>query len=207
MDPRQVVLRARGLLFDLDGTLVDSTHAVEHAWLSWAHRRGIPTEALFKGLHGRRAADILAGFVAEDELDAEFRWMEAFEATYTEGVAPIPGAAELIDRLPSDRWGIVTNGTRPIAQARLNAAKLPTPGVFVTADEVYRGKPDPAPYLLGAARLGIAPEEIVAFEDSEHGVLAAEKAGMKVIVVGEDIRNYKDLNLTIQEWLEVSYNA
>ena len=69
----------------------------------------------------------------------------------------LPGAAELLDALPSGSWTVVTSGTRALATGRLAHGGLPIPEQLITADDVERGKPDPQPYLAGAAALGSIP--------------------------------------------------
>ncbi len=95
----------------------------------------------------------------------------------------MPGAAELLASLPLDRWCVVTSGTRRLATARLRVGNLPVPKIFVTADDVTNGKPDPEPYLKGAAKLGKNPDECLVIEDAPAGISAAHGAGMKVIAL------------------------
>ena len=85
--------------------------------------------------------------------------------------------------MPGGRWTIVTSGNRAVAGARLRVAGLPVPQTLVSADDVRNGKPDPEPYLLGAKRLGIAPERCVVVEDAPAGLAAARAAGMATIAV------------------------
>lgn len=80
-------------------------------------------------------------------------------------------------------WAIVTSGSMPVARARHKVAGLPAPEVFVTAERVKRGKPEPDAYLLGAQLLGLAPQECVVVEDAPAGVLSGLAAGCHVIAV------------------------
>lgn len=80
-------------------------------------------------------------------------------------------------------WAIVTSGSMPVARARHKIAGLPAPEVFVTAERVKRGKPEPDAYLLGAQLLGLAPQECVVVEDAPAGVLSGLAAGCHVIAV------------------------
>lgn len=80
-------------------------------------------------------------------------------------------------------WAIVTSGSMPVARARHKIAGLPAPEVFVTAERVKRGKPEPDAYLLGAQLLGLAPQECVVVEDAPAGVLSGTAAGCHVIAV------------------------
>jgi sugar-phosphatase len=119
------------------------------------------------------------------ELDAtaEAALLDALEERETRGLVAAPGAPALLASIPSGRWGIVTSGSRAIATLRLGVAGIEPPAVFVTGDEVQRGKPDPECYLLGARRIGVAPRDCVVIEDSPPGVAAGKAAGMRVIAV------------------------
>lgn len=100
-----------------------------------------------------------------------------------EGVFEVPGAHELIQRLPSGSWAVVTSGLRRIAAQRLRHVGLPIPGVLVCADDLQRGKPDPEGYLAAAARLGVTPAGCVVIEDTPAGIAAGRAAGMRTIAV------------------------
>ena len=97
----------------------------------------------------------------------------------------LPGAIALLNHLNKAGipWAIVTSGSMPVARARHQIAGLPAPEVFVTAERVKRGKPEPDAYLLGAQLLGLAPQECVVVEDAPAGVLSGLAAGCHVIAV------------------------
>ena len=97
----------------------------------------------------------------------------------------LPGAKELLESLPPERWAIVTSATRRLMLGRLEVAGLPAPERIISADDVERGKPDPEPYRRGADLLGCRPEECVVVEDAPSGVGAGKAAGSQVLgVVG-----------------------
>jgi len=178
----------KGFLFDLDGTLVDSLPVVERAWCGWADRFGISHHEVLDFIHGKQAITSLRHFMpgrSEDEIQAEFRRLEHIEATDTDGVTALPGAVALLEHLNAldIPWAIVTSGSMPVAAARRETAGLPEPKVFVTAERVARGKPEPDAYLLGAQLLGLAPEECVVVEDAPAGILSGLAAGSDVIAV------------------------
>jgi len=178
----------KGFLFDLDGTLVDSLPVVERAWCGWADRFGISHDDVLDFIHGKQAITSLRHFMpdrSEDEIQAEFRRLEHIEATDTDGVTALPGAVALLEHLNAldIPWAIVTSGSMPVAAARRETAGLPEPKVFVTAERVARGKPEPDAYLLGAQLLGLAPEECVVVEDAPAGILSGLAAGSDVIAV------------------------
>ena len=152
-------MQCRGFLFDLDGTLVDSLPVVERSWCHWADRHGIDHQDVLNFIHGKQAITSLRHFLAgrsEDEIQAEFKYLEHIEATDTDGITALPGARELLEHLNEAQipWAIVTSGSVPVAHARHKAAGLPTPDVFITAERVKRGKPEPDAFLLGAELLG-----------------------------------------------------
>jgi len=203
----------KGFLFDLDGTLVDSLPAVERAWVSWALSWGVSPQDVLAFIHGKQAITSLRHFMAgesEETIQKEFLKLEQIEATDTEGVAALPGAHLLLSELNRQNipWAIVTSGSMPVASARHKAAHLPEPEVFITAEQVRHGKPQPDAYLLGAERLGLAPEDCVVVEDAAAGVMAGLAAGCKVIAVNAPddtpgIENV-DFDLTTLEILLVS---
>lgn len=181
-------MQCRGFLFDLDGTLVDSLPVVERSWCHWADRQGIDHQDVLNFIHGKQAITSLRHFLAgrsEEEIQAEFKCLEQIEATDTEGITALPGARELLEHLNEAQipWAIVTSGSVPVAHARHKAAGLPKPEVFITAERVKRGKPEPDAFLLGAELLGLAPAECVVVEDAAAGVLAGLNAGSHVIAV------------------------
>lgn len=181
-------MQCKGFLFDLDGTLVNSLPVVERSWCEWADRFGIAHDEVLNFIHGKQAITSLRHFMpgkSEAEIMAEFTRLEEIEANDTDGVVALPGAVELLNHLNESQipWAIVTSGSIPVAHARHRAGGLPMPEVFVTAEQVARGKPEPDPYLLGAKLLGLAPEECVVVEDASAGVLSGLAAKCHVIAV------------------------
>jgi mannitol-1-/sugar-/sorbitol-6-phosphatase len=171
---------APALLVDLDGVLVDSLAAVNRAWTWWAARHGLdPTR--FIEAHGRTSRETIVELAPQLDPDREAALVEQREATDTAGVKALPGAAALLRS--AQQLAIVTSGTRRLALARLQAAGLCAPAVLITAESVVHGKPDPEPYLLAAARLGVAPSDCTVFEDAPAGVQAGKAAGMRVVGV------------------------
>ena len=178
-----VEVKCSGLLFDLDGVLVDSTPAVARVWTKWAIAHGLDPEETVRQAHGRPSIatvrDILPGADFEKENEVILRG----EIEDTEGVIPLPGARELLSSLKENQWALVTSCARPLAEVRLKAAGLPQPRNVVTCDDVQNGKPDPEPYIKGAALLGISPAKCVVFEDAPAGIRAGKGAGALVIAL------------------------
>jgi mannitol-1-/sugar-/sorbitol-6-phosphatase len=169
-------------LFDVDGTILDSTSAVLRSWGVLADEYGFDPAAVQQN-HGRSARALLERLLTEDLVEAANARILALETAEVAGILAIPGAAALLDALPSGGKALVTSAPRVIATARLAAAGLIAPAVFITLDDVDRPKPDPQPFLRAAARLGVDPSRCVVFEDAPAGVVAARAAGCRVIGV------------------------
>ena len=182
-----LTLNCQAILFDLDGTLVDSATRVQRLWIEWSKRRGVDTDSLLEIMHGRRADETIRLVAPHLSVQDEFRALEADEIADMEGVRPYPSAVELLGTLSSFQWAIVTSGTKRVAEARMKHVGLPTPKVFITADDVQAGKPAPDGYLLAASRLNIKPAECVVIEDAPAGIQAGKSAGMRVIAVASTL--------------------
>ncbi|ANB06180.1 HAD family hydrolase [Streptomyces ambofaciens] len=181
------VLTARALLLDMDGTLVNSDAAVERVWRRWADRHGLDGDEVMKVVHGRQGYASMALLLPDRPMEqnhADSARMLAEETADTEGVVAIPGAPEFLASLHGLPHALVTSADVPLSTARMAAAGLAQPDVRVTAESVGASKPDPEGFLKGAAELGIAPADCIAFEDSGAGITAARAAGMRVVGVG-----------------------
>jgi sugar-phosphatase len=172
-------------LFDMDGTLLDSSAVVERVWLTWARQHGVDPQALLSALHGVRAEDTIRKFAGPTlDVARETEWILQAELGDVEGVVPLDGIGAFIQRLNPKEWAVVTSATLALATVRLRAVNLPIPQVMITAEDVQRGKPDPEGFLLAAKRLGVPIEHCLVFEDSPAGVAAAKAAGAHVAIVG-----------------------
>jgi sugar-phosphatase len=156
---------------------------VEDIWRRWATERGYDPAPYLRVAHGRRIGETLASVDPTLDIEREVRLLDAAEAADITPMTPIAGARELVGRLASDRWAIVTSGGYGLASRRLDRAGIPRPTVFITADDVQRGKPDPQGYLLAAQRLGRDPAACIVFEDAPPGVAAARAAGARVVAL------------------------
>ena len=174
-------ISAEAVLFDLDGTLIDSLPAVKRAWSLWAERVGLSPVDVLPRIHGRRSLDSVKLFAPHLEPIAEDAWLRNLESSDTEGVKLLDGAIEILESLADTPWAIVTSGTQDVATARLTATGIPVRPQNVYGDDVAAGKPDPEPFALGASRLGVAAEHCVAFEDTVGGTMSASQAGCTVI--------------------------
>jgi mannitol-1-/sugar-/sorbitol-6-phosphatase len=176
-------IRCRGVLFDLDGVLVDSTPAVARVWSGWARAHGFAPDEVVKKAHGRPSITTIRELLPGADHAAEDREVERREIADIEGVVPLPGAMELLQALPLERWAIVTSCTRPLAGVRIRAAGLPKPRYLVTSTDVKHGKPDPEPYLKGAQLLDVSASECIVIEDAPAGIQAGKAAGARVVAL------------------------
>jgi sugar-phosphatase len=174
-------IRCRAILFDMDGTLVDSTACVERVWREWAIRRGVDVQALMAVAHGRQNPDVLRLVAPHLDAEAESAALIEEEERCRDGITAVAGAAQLLSALPADRWAIVTSAWQRLAEIRLACARLPLPPVLVTADDTPRSKPHPDGYLEAAARLGADPADCLVIEDAHAGIEAGRAAGMTVL--------------------------
>jgi mannitol-1-/sugar-/sorbitol-6-phosphatase len=178
-----ISIACKAILFDLDGTLVDSATRISHLWQVWSERHNISTDTLLSVMHGRRAIEIVRLVAPHLRADSEVMALENEEIADLLNVKAYPDVIELLSGLPPKQWAIVTSGSRRVAEARIKHVKLPMPGSLVTGDDVSTGKPAPEGYLLAARSLQVQPKDCVVIEDSPAGVQAGNKAKMNVIGV------------------------
>lgn len=167
-----------------DGTIVNSIAVAERVWSAWAEKHGLDVAAFLPTIHGRRGIETITtlGLPGVDPK-VENEALLLAEINDVDGIEAIEGAAVFLRSLPADRWAIVTSAPRDLAMRRLDAAGLPIPPVFVTGEDVERGKPAPDCFLLAAERLGRRIEDCLVFEDAPAGIQAGEAAGAAVVVV------------------------
>jgi sugar-phosphatase len=178
-----MVRPVRGFLFDIDGTLVDSSLAIERVWRQVAREFGADADEILEHCHGRRDADVVPHFFRPEVVDAVLARVSSLDMEAMDGIAATRGAQRLLASLDPHQWAAVTSGPRPLMAARLRAAGLPVPPVLITSSDVHLGKPDPEGFLLAAKALGIAPSNCVVVEDAPAGVAAGKAAGALVVAV------------------------
>ena len=167
-----MIFNAKGFLFDMDGTLVDSTAVVESVWRDFCAEYGLDTQAVIAYAHGRQTIDTLTHFIGAGEKTNKIAAsLEEVEINTTEGVTEVKGAAALLSKLPPDSWALVTSAGRI---------------VMVCAEDVMTGKPSPEGYIKAALALGLEPGECVVFEDASAGIKAGLASGASVIAVQPD---------------------
>jgi HAD superfamily hydrolase (TIGR01509 family) len=196
--PRDTIADVKAVLWDMDGTLVDS----EKLW-------DVSLAALYENLGGELTPTVRAsmvGSVAENTMrivytdlgldldpaamEESSRWLNDYTAELFENGLPwCDGAKDLLDELAAEHtpMALVTNTQRALTDRALNSIGPHYFSATVCGDEVVNGKPEPDPYLHAAELLGLAPEECLAVEDSVTGSAAAELAGCPVLVVPNDV--------------------
>jgi len=179
----------KGVLFDLDGVLADSTPAVARVWTLWANEHGFDPEETVRKAHGRPSLTTIRELLPNADSLKENARVERMEIEDVEGVVPLPGALELLRALPAGRWTIVTSCTRPLALVRLRVAGLPVPERLITSTDIVNGKPDPEPYQKGAALLGLPARDCIVIEDAPAGIRAGKGAGARVIALQTTARD------------------
>lgn len=191
------------VLFDMDGTLVDTTPALTAAWGEFSEKYNLDYEHVVNTCHGHRATENMRRFIpslTDEQVEAEAqnfedRIIEIASAAKAQGkqdgqIVPVPGACNLIEQISSQRpadaankgWAIVTSAGKDYADKVYSNAEVSSPPeTFVTADHVTRGKPDPQPYLMGANLVGADPKRCIVVEDAPAGAVAGKRAGAKVL--------------------------
>lgn len=179
-----VKLRAKALLFDSDGTLLDAFESANRCWDDWADKMGVEKPVLRPETHGRPRSTVvkmvLPG-VSDEEAELHAEEVRLAELHDTRGVIALPGTFDVLSSLPPDAWAVVTSADRDVAEARLAAAGLPVPKVLIPSDELEHGKPHPMGYLLACERLNVRPEDAIVFEDAPAGLEAAKRGGIRAI--------------------------
>jgi HAD superfamily hydrolase (TIGR01509 family) len=183
----------RAVLWDLDGTLVDSG---EMHWWSWRDTLGainVPlTYEQFTGTFGQKNDRILRSWLGPDATAARIAEVaEAKESEYrrlvsVHGLQPLPGAPEWVERLRAEGWRQTIASSAPRKNVEVMLVAIGLAAAFdgiVAAEDVGKGKPDPEVFLTAAARLGATPASSIVVEDAAAGIEAARRAGIRCIGV------------------------
>ncbi len=186
----------RAVLWDLDGTLVDTQEFHWLAWVETLHAEGVTlTREQFLRTFGQRNASFLGSWLGPGASAADIeRVAEAKETAcrrlLTERGCPVlPGVRDWLERLREEGWrqAIASSAPRLNVDAMLNGAGIRAFfELAVAAEDVSAGKPDPQVFLTAAARLGVAPRCCVVVEDAAAGIEGARRAGMPSIGVSRD---------------------
>ncbi|KAK9324595.1 HAD-like domain-containing protein [Lipomyces orientalis] len=193
-----ISIPTHAILFDLDGTLVDSTDAIVAHWTRFGNQHNISPERILATSHGRRLVDTLLEHTPHLVSDTIADELESnLPKEFGDKAQAIRGAFDFLQRVDTlyscdddgsggrrRRWGVVTSGSSSLASQWLDKFGMPIPDVFITAEKVHKGKPDPEGYLLGRKLLSAdqsAGKNAVVFEDAPAGIRAGKAAGAVVI--------------------------
>jgi sugar-phosphatase len=172
----------QAVLFDMDGTLVDSTPVVERVWSRWAAKHGFNVSEVATFAHGRPTAEVVRKFLPGVDAVTEAASLLSEEELDPTPIRSIPGAIEAVASASQHaKWAVVTSASRKLAGLRLTLGGFPQPPVLISADDVVRGKPDPEGFRNAAEALGIPAEQCVVFEDTPAGLQAGYAAGARTI--------------------------
>jgi len=199
------------VIFDLDGTLVDSYDAHYEAWRAISATHGVAvTVDDYYSHFGRRNEDLLRecwmragkGVLTADEIHALDHEKEAaYRALVAHRFPIMDGARELVASLRADGFRTAVGSSGPPANVALAIQGLALENAFdavVTGRDVKRSKPDPECFLLAAERLSVPPERCVVFEDAPAGIAAAKAAGMRCIAItskGHTVERQREADL------------
>ncbi|WP_158749594.1 HAD-IA family hydrolase [Acidobacterium sp. S8] len=187
-----------GILFDMDGVLVSSLGSVERSWAKWGAMRNVDAALAIKTAHGQRAIETVRKLRPDLNDVEELNLIEEIEIADKEDIEILKGVPRILSALPQKYWTVVTSATEKLARARLDHAGLRIPEHIITADMVAKGKPDPEPYLKGAALLGQKPEDCLVIEDAPAGTLAGRAAGCKVLAT---LFSHTAESLSAADWI------
>ena len=188
----------KAVLFDMDGTLVDSEKLWEVALqVLYSRLGGELTPAVREATVGGSAESLMQIIYTDlglnpdaDEMAAHSDWLHDYTADLFDGGLPwCDGARELLDTLADSAvpMALVTNTRRALTERALDSIGRHYFAASVCGDEVVRAKPAPDPYQRAAALLGFDPAQCLAIEDSVTGAASAEDAGCPVLVVPNDV--------------------
>jgi HAD superfamily hydrolase (TIGR01509 family) len=176
------------LIFDLDGTLIDSVYAHVFAWQRAFEEAGLPIDGwrihrrigMSGGLFARAAAREIGRPLSDEESEGLQRRHGELYRELLPDRRPLPGAVDLLSELRDDGvpHGIATSGRRPEIDASLEALRIPPETVVVARGDVRRAKPEPDLFLTCASRLGADPGDCYVVGDAVWDLLAARRAGM-----------------------------
>ncbi|CAO3676961.1 unnamed protein product [Rhizopus stolonifer] len=174
-------LTSKAFIFDLDGTVIDTTPLVVKFWTNLALQNNLNPQEILETSHGRRTIETLERWMPHMATTEKVIELEAGLAQEMEGVIVLPGVLEVLSSIQKEDWTINTAGTNAMATTRLQQFNISLPNEMATGDKLTYGKPHPEGYLLAAEIIKRDPKDCIVFEDAPAGVRAAIAAGMQCI--------------------------
>ncbi|ORE01753.1 HAD-like protein [Rhizopus microsporus var. microsporus] len=192
-------LTSKAFIFDLDGTIIDTTPQVVKFWTELAIQNGLDPEQILATSHGRRTIETLERWMPHLATNEYVIELETKLAQQKEGVSILPGVLNLFEAISPDDWTINTASTHMMATARLLQFEIKAPKEMATGDKLTFGKPHPEGYLLAAKLINRDPKDCLVFEDAPAGVKAAIAAGMQCVActTTHTVEQLKDAGATI----------
>lgn len=196
---------AKAYIFDMDGTLTDNMHFHHEAWMKFIalKKLGIDAETFERDYHKGTLIEVMARFFPHLTTEAELRAVgnekEAlYRDTYGHLLAPLPGLHLFLEQLKAKNipLGLATMGDQNNLDMTLKQLKIEAYFHSTTGgDQVTQGKPHPEIFLRAAEKIGLDPNDCLAFEDTQSGITAAQAAGMKVVGISTQFSQEKLLEL------------
>jgi mannitol-1-/sugar-/sorbitol-6-phosphatase len=206
----KAAILTRAVLFDVDGTLIDTAANQRRVWALWAQNFGVDPNKTYEVALRTRPTETFAIVAPHHDparclqLLHQLEDQDAANGSYT----AFDGAATLLSRLQDHPWALVTSNYAPRVRIRFARLRLPEPPLIIDAAAVSRGKPEPDGYLLAARELGVDPKGCLVIEDAPSGIAAARAAGATVWAVNTAVpmsgadRNYPTLNAAVSDVVE-----
>ncbi|MDO5553673.1 MAG: HAD family phosphatase [Planctomycetia bacterium] len=205
----------KGVIFDMDGVLVDSNPAHFESWVIAAKKEGVEfTRELFQRTFGQTSRAIVANNWPYPVTEADIARIDKYKEDLYRELAPgrvkaMPGAVELVQRLHREGYGVAVGSSGPAINVEFMVDLIgirPYLDTIVSGTDVAEGKPSPAIFLTAANRMAIAPELCLIIDDSESGITAGARANMAVVGFyssGHCDYEYELANLIIRDWSEL----
>ncbi|WP_340615526.1 HAD-IA family hydrolase [Xenorhabdus entomophaga] len=194
----------KAILFDMDGTLIQSLSEVESIWSKWCEMHNIPVKKVLEICHGVRSVDVILSVAPYLNVEEQIQILNDLEIEYSNTAIPLPGAKDFLHSLDLCPWAVVTSASKRVAYHRMKICDLNIPDLIIGSDDVLNGKPHPEPYLMAAKYLNVAVEDCLVFEDAKAGVQSALTAGCKVIQIGGKEKIFDEVIGLINDWKEIS---
>lgn len=184
--------RSKGVIFDLDGVLVDTGEFHRLSWYDLAKKEDFEmSDELFYSTFGMQNYQIIPMLVGREvtaeELDRLSQWKEQRYRELIKGkLELLDGVRELIEDLKRAGFLLAIGTSTPLVNLEFMLENVPVDGWFdeyVTGEDVKRGKPEPDTFIMAADKLSLPPENCVVVEDAVQGVAAGKAAGMAVVAV------------------------